>query len=72
MAKSFEDQEPRITDLIKLFFAELFKKDNAIYNNLSDGALPSPLFVYFLFSMSVFVLPAPAPWRSVFLINGGS
>ncbi|KAH8919555.1 hypothetical protein BT69DRAFT_1284724 [Atractiella rhizophila] len=36
MAKCLEDQEPRISDLAKLFFSELSTKDNAIYNNLPD------------------------------------
>jgi len=40
MAKclDLEDTEPRIADLAKLFFTELSTKDNAIYNNLHDGA----------------------------------
>jgi hypothetical protein len=37
MAKCLEDEEPRISDLAKLFFTELSTKDNAIYNNLPDG-----------------------------------
>lgn len=37
MAKCLEDQDPRISDLAKLFFTELSTKDNAIYNNLPDG-----------------------------------
>jgi condensin complex subunit 1 len=45
MAKCLEDQEPRIADLAKLFFTDLSTKDNAIYNNLQDGALPSPFFI---------------------------
>ncbi|KAG2142164.1 non-SMC mitotic condensation complex subunit 1-domain-containing protein [Suillus cothurnatus] len=36
MAKCLEDEEPRISDLAKLFFTELSTKDNAIYNNLPD------------------------------------
>ncbi|KAG2363022.1 non-SMC mitotic condensation complex subunit 1-domain-containing protein [Suillus spraguei] len=36
MAKCLEDEEPRISDLAKLFFKELSTKDNAIYNNLPD------------------------------------
>ncbi|GAA99455.1 uncharacterized protein L969DRAFT_93915 [Mixia osmundae IAM 14324] len=36
MAKCLEDEEPRISDLAKLFFSELATKDNAIYNNLPD------------------------------------
>ena len=43
MAKCLEDDEPRIADLAKLFFTDLSTKDNAIYNNLPDGALRSPL-----------------------------
>jgi condensin complex subunit 1 len=39
MAKCLEDDEPRIADLAKLFFTDLSTKDNAIYNNLPDGAL---------------------------------
>jgi len=39
MAKCLEDEEPRISDLAKLFFTELSTKDNAIYNNLPDGPL---------------------------------
>lgn len=42
MAKCLEDEEPRISDLAKLFFTELSTKDNAIYNNLPDS--PSTLF----------------------------
>jgi condensin complex subunit 1 len=38
MAKCLEDEEPRIADLAKLFFTDLSTKDNAIYNNLPDGA----------------------------------
>lgn len=38
MAKCLEDEEPRISDLAKLFFKELSTKDNAIYNNIQDGA----------------------------------
>jgi hypothetical protein len=45
MAKCLEDKEPRIVDLAKLFFTELSTKDNAIYNNLPDGASPSPFFL---------------------------
>lgn len=37
MAKCLEDDDPRISDLAKLFFTELSTKDNAIYNNLPDG-----------------------------------
>ncbi|KAF8556860.1 hypothetical protein OG21DRAFT_1506074 [Imleria badia] len=36
MAKCLEDEEPRLSDLAKLFFTELSTKDNAIYNNLPD------------------------------------
>ncbi|KAI9068415.1 hypothetical protein FKP32DRAFT_1587688 [Trametes sanguinea] len=36
MAKCVEDEDERISDLAKLFFAELSTKDNAIYNNLPD------------------------------------
>ncbi|KAG2072264.1 hypothetical protein BDR04DRAFT_1134704, partial [Suillus decipiens] len=36
MVKCLEDEEPRISDLAKLFFKELSTKDNAIYNNLPD------------------------------------
>ncbi|KAF8137642.1 non-SMC mitotic condensation complex subunit 1-domain-containing protein [Boletus edulis] len=36
MAKCLEDEEPRVSDLAKLFFTELSTKDNAIYNNLPD------------------------------------
>lgn len=39
MAKCLEDEEPRISDLAKLFFTELSTKDNAIYNNLPDGII---------------------------------
>jgi condensin complex subunit 1 len=39
MAKCIEDSETRISDLAKMFFKELSTKDNAIYNNLPDGAL---------------------------------
>jgi condensin complex subunit 1 len=45
MAKCLEDEEPRVADLAKLFFTDLSTKDNAIYNNLPDGACrcsPSP------------------------------
>jgi condensin complex subunit 1 len=38
MAKCLEDPDRRIADLAKLFFTELSTKDNAIYNNLPDGA----------------------------------
>jgi hypothetical protein len=38
MAKCLEDEEPRVADLVKLFFTDLSTKDNAIYNNLPDGA----------------------------------
>ena len=38
MAKCLEDEEPRLADLAKLFFTDLSTKDNAIYNNLPDGA----------------------------------
>lgn len=38
MAKCLEDEDTRIADLAKLFFTELSGKDNAIYNNLPDGA----------------------------------
>jgi condensin complex subunit 1 len=38
MAKCVEDDERRVSDLAKLFFTELAGKDNAIYNNLPDGA----------------------------------
>ena len=38
MAKCVEDEDERIADLAKLFFQELSTKDNAIYNNLPDGA----------------------------------
>lgn len=44
MAKCVEDAEPRIADLAKLFFTELSTKENAIYNNLPDGASSSILF----------------------------
>ena len=52
MAKCLEDEEPRIADLAKLFFTDLSTKDNAIYNNLPDGACASflvrcvPLYAY--------------------------
>lgn len=36
MAKCLEDDDPRISDLAKLFFTELSTKDNALYNNLQD------------------------------------
>ncbi|KAF8552601.1 ARM repeat-containing protein [Imleria badia] len=36
LAKCLEDEEPRVSDLAKLFFTELSTKDNAIYNNLPD------------------------------------
>lgn len=38
MAKCLEDEEKRIKDLAMLFFTDLSTKDNAIYNNLPDGA----------------------------------
>ena len=38
MAKCVEDEDERISNLAKLFFQELSTKDNAIYNNLPDGA----------------------------------
>ena len=38
MAKCVEDEDRRISDLAKLFFKELSTKDNAIYNNVQDGA----------------------------------
>jgi condensin complex subunit 1 len=37
MAKCLEDEDPRVSDLAKLFFTELSTKDNAIYNNIQDG-----------------------------------
>ena len=37
MAKCLEDEEPRVSDLARLFFTELSTRDNAIYNNLPDG-----------------------------------
>jgi condensin complex subunit 1 len=49
MAKCLEDDEPRIADLAKLFFTDLSTKDNAIYNNLPDGACAHslrPCFTY--------------------------
>lgn len=36
MAKCLEDDEPRVSDLAKLFFSELAQKENAVYNNLPD------------------------------------
>ncbi|GAC94074.1 condensin complex subunit [Pseudozyma hubeiensis SY62] len=36
MAKCLEDEEPRVSDLAKLFFSELATKENAVYNNLPD------------------------------------
>ncbi|KAN0063421.1 condensin complex non-SMC subunit Cnd1 [Thecaphora frezii] len=36
MAKCLEDEEPRVSDLAKLFFSELSTKENAVYNNLPD------------------------------------
>lgn len=36
MAKCLEDDEPRVSDLAKLFFSELATKENAVYNNLPD------------------------------------
>lgn len=36
MAKCLEDEDPRISDLAKLFFTQLSTKDNALYNNLQD------------------------------------
>ncbi|EPQ26618.1 uncharacterized protein PFL1_05939 [Pseudozyma flocculosa PF-1] len=36
MAKCLEDDEPRVSDLAKLFFSELSTKENAVYNNLPD------------------------------------
>jgi condensin complex subunit 1 len=71
MAKCLEDKEPRIADLAKLFFTELSTKDNAIYNNLPDGALPFTIVCLLSLSASVLVscsLRPRAPWRSVFLI----
>ena len=46
MAKCLEDQDPRISDLAKLFFTELSTKDNAIYNNLPDGECVVRMEVY--------------------------
>ena len=43
MAKCVEDEDERIADLAKLFFQELSTKDNAIYNNLPDGAPLTPV-----------------------------
>ncbi|KAI8991499.1 non-SMC mitotic condensation complex subunit 1-domain-containing protein [Mycotypha africana] len=47
MAKCLEDEDPRISDLAKLFFTELASKDNAIYNNLPDiiSSLTTPSHV---------------------------
>ncbi|WFD20122.1 condensin complex non-SMC subunit Cnd1 [Malassezia caprae] len=36
LAKCLEDEEPRVSDLAKLFFSELAMKENAVYNNLPD------------------------------------
>lgn len=36
LAKCLEDEEPRVSDLAKLFFSELATKENAVYNNLPD------------------------------------
>ncbi|WFD31737.1 condensin complex non-SMC subunit Cnd1 [Malassezia sp. CBS 17886] len=36
LAKCLEDDEPRVSDLAKLFFSELATKENAVYNNLPD------------------------------------
>jgi non-SMC mitotic condensation complex subunit 1 len=47
MAKCLEDKEPRVADLAKLFFTDLSTKDNAIYNNLPDGAFCSLSFSFF-------------------------
>jgi condensin complex subunit 1 len=48
LAKCLEDPETRIADLAKLFFTELSTKDNAIYNNLPDGAsFDCPTMVFF-------------------------
>jgi condensin complex subunit 1 len=38
LAKCLEDEDQRIADLAKMFFSQLSTKDNAIYNNLQDGA----------------------------------
>ncbi len=46
MAKCLEDKEPRVADLAKLFFTDLSTKDNAIYNNLPDGAFCSLSFFF--------------------------
>jgi len=65
-----EDKEPRIVDLAKLFFTDLSTKDNAIYNHLPDGALPS-FFYFFTFSFherAATRLRAPCMF-SVFLIK---
>ncbi|KAH9972005.1 non-SMC mitotic condensation complex subunit 1 [Lactifluus volemus] len=35
-SQCLQDEEPRIADLAKLFFTNLFTKDNTIYNNLPD------------------------------------
>ena len=51
MAKCLEDEEPRVSDLAKLFFTELSTKDNAIYNNLPDGKRS-----FFFFSGSVLLM----------------
>ena len=37
MAKCLRDNEPCITDLAKLFFTDLFMKDNVTYNNLLNS-----------------------------------
>ena len=49
MAKCLEDAEPRIADLAKLFFTDLSTKDNAIYNNLPDGALRHNISFFLFF-----------------------
>jgi condensin complex subunit 1 len=58
MAKCLEDEEPRVADLAKLFFTDLSTKDNAIYNNLPDGAC-------FVFLRHAARPPSPACVRCV-------
>jgi condensin complex subunit 1 len=36
MAKCLEDEDRRIADLAKMFFTELSRKENAIYNGFTD------------------------------------
>jgi hypothetical protein len=63
MAKCLEDEEPRVADLAKLFFTELSTKDNAIYNNLPDGACSCLFFFLGPFWWRFASVPPPCVWR---------